>query len=139
MSWRTPWRQHLRKAAAEAKWRPNPPPIPQAVFWGYPASVLREWCRVSDTTARLYKSGVRRPSKAVLRLFILHRDRRVLGEAWEGWRLVDDKLWSPEGIGLTQGQIRAYQQVYALAFELARRGSPERELLDRILADLDAA
>lgn len=132
-----PWRRVPRSKSTS---RPAVGSVaPVSVFAGYPAALLVRWCRVSAVTARLYKSGVRRPSKAVLRLFILHRDQQVLTEAWAGWRIAQDRLVSPEGVSLAQGQLRAYQQVYALAYELARRGSADRERLDRIVAAVDAA
>lgn len=56
------------------------------------------WYRVSSTTVQRYKSGGRRPSRAVQRLFILHRDQQVLGDAWAGWRVAGDPLVTPEGL-----------------------------------------
>jgi hypothetical protein len=91
------------------------------VFYGYPVEVLAGWCRVSRVTARLYKSGVRSPSKPVLRLFTLHRDARVLGPEWDGWRVVGPNLVNPAGESFTAGRLTAYRLIYQLASELASR------------------
>ena len=66
-------------------------------FYGYPADVIAEWCCVSVGTAKLYKSGHRKPSKAVLKLFRLHRDQRILSDDWEGFRVIGDKIYRPDG------------------------------------------
>lgn len=48
--------------------RPQPPRI-LTPFWGYPKTLLTHWCQCSATTARLFKSGIRTPSKAAPALF----------------------------------------------------------------------
>lgn len=90
-------------------------------FYGYPVEIVASWCRVSRVTARLYKSGVRSPSKPVFRLFTLHRDARVLGPEWDGWGVVGPNLVNPAGEAFTVGRLAAYQLIYQLAGELARR------------------
>lgn len=98
-----------------ARRKPTP-----AVFYGYPVELIQQWCGVSRQTAYLYKIGARKPSKQALRLFILHRDRRVLSDSWDGWSVTKDRLVDPDGNETTQGQLRAYWMVVQLARELAR-------------------
>ena len=56
-----------------------------ALFHSYPVELVQAWCRVSYKTAYLYTIGARKPSQASRRLFVLHRDCRVLGPGWEDW------------------------------------------------------
>jgi hypothetical protein len=72
------------------------------LFYGYPPELIARWCGVSKQTAILYKTGVRKPSRQALRLFVLHRDGRVLGPEWGEWAVHKDKLVSPEGQETTQ-------------------------------------
>ena len=98
-----------------ARRKPTP-----AVFYGYPVELIQQWCGVARQTAYLYKIGARKPSKQALRLFVLHRDRRVLAESWDGWCVKKDRLVDPDGNETSQGQLRAYWMVVQLAHELAR-------------------
>ena len=75
-------------------------------------------------------------SRSALRLFVAHRDQRVLDEYWVGWTLHKGVLTDPEGNSLTQGQLRAYGLVLQLAAELASRDADSRE---RYLAILRSA
>lgn len=104
--------------------------VVSSVFYGYSAEVLSQWCCVSLHTAITWKKGEASPSAPALRLFELHRDRRVLAaEAWGGWRVSDDGLADPEGNVTTQEQLRAYHFVYQLAAELAREDPEAHERL----------
>ena len=73
------------------------PTSPASPFYGYPAKEIAEWCGVSVGTAEHYKAGRRKPPTPVLRLFRLFRDSQVLGREWEGYRVVGDKLFGPDG------------------------------------------
>lgn len=95
--------------------RPTP-----ALFCGYPVELIQAWCQVSQHTAYLYKIGARRPSKAAQRLFVLHRDGRVLGPGWDGWTIRKERLLDPDDNETTQNQLRAYWIIVQLARELAR-------------------
>ena len=90
------------------------------LFYGYPPELIARWCGVSEQTALQYKTGVRKPSRQALRLFVLHRDGRVLGPEWREWSVQKDDLVSPEGQETTQGQLNAYWLIMQLARELAR-------------------
>lgn len=79
-----------------------------SLFYGYPAETIAKWCGVSLNTARAYKSGRRKPSAAVTRLFLLHRERRVLCTAWAGWIIKPDAIVDPEGNETTRIQLANY-------------------------------
>lgn len=108
--------------------------ILSGVFYGYPADLVAEICGVSVETAARWKSGDSSPSRPALRLFNLHRARKVLASpAWDGWLVNGDELVSPEGNSTTQGQLRAYYLVYQLAAELTRDRPEYRQRIDDIL------
>ena len=98
-----------------------------ARFFGYPDELIQEWCGVSRQTAYMCKIGARKPSKAALRLFVLHRDGRVVGPEWTGWTIRRDQLVDPEGNRTTQAQLRAYWMIVQLARELAREAGRDED------------
>ena len=71
-----------------------------------------------------------------MKLFMLHRDRKVLGNEWHGWEIKRGVLVNPEGSETTQGQLRAYYLVYQLCHELARTDRESTTRLRRILASI---
>ena len=73
------------------------------------------------------------PSPQALRLFELHRDRRILGAEWDGWLVNNAELVDPEGNATTQGQLRAYYQVYQLCHELMRGNDAAQAEFDAIV------
>lgn len=99
----------------------------RSIFYSYPAQVIAAWCGVTVAAARLYKSGRRKPSRAVLRLFTLYREERVLGPLWRGWIIREGTLVDPDGNATTQAQLRAYWLVMQYAAELAKRDPVEQE------------
>jgi hypothetical protein len=103
------------------------------LFYGYPPELIAQWCGVTLHTAYLYKIGARTPSRHVQRLFVLHRDGRVLGPEWREWKVHRDRLVSPEGQETTQGQLAAYWLIVQLASDLASRDPEGREEYRRIL------
>lgn len=109
--------------------RPTP-----AIFYGYSVELIQAWCGVSRPTAYLYKIGARKPSKLARRLFVLHRDGRVLGPEWRDWAVHKNKLVSPEGQETTQSQLSAYWLVMQLARELTKDDPAARKEFYRILA-----
>jgi hypothetical protein len=106
-----------------------------SIFYGTPAKVIAEWCRVHPNTAYQYKRGERIPGAQARRLFLLHRDGRVLNDCWPAWRIDGNRLIDPEGNATTQGQLRAYSMVYQLAAELVRRHPDVRERFDAIFRE----
>ncbi|MBV8784241.1 MAG: hypothetical protein JOZ67_08655, partial [Gammaproteobacteria bacterium] len=91
------------------------------MFYGYPAELIAEWCAVSLSTAHAYKSGRLKPSRLALKLFTLHRDRRVLTAEWKGWVIKPDAIVDPEGNETNRNLLRMYQVMMAYAHDLARR------------------
>jgi hypothetical protein len=108
----------------------NAKPLSLNPFYGFPTWLIAQWCCVTKRTAKRWKAGTLRPSPGHLRLFRLHADRRILGDAWEGWAVDNDVLVDPVNQRTTQPQLRAYAHVYALAFELARKDPAAKTLLD---------
>ena len=68
---------------------------------------------------RLYKSGKRKPSRAVVRLFMLHRERRVLGVEWKGWLVKPDAIVDPDGNETSRTLLHNYFWIVQLARRLA--------------------
>jgi hypothetical protein len=97
------------------------------IFYGYPVELIQEWCAVSKQTAYLYKIGARKPSRQALRLFTLHREGRILGKEWEGWRIKGGRLFDPEGVPADARQLRAFSLMMQFANELARRDPETRK------------
>ncbi len=102
------------------------------MFYGTPAKVIADCCLVSLNTAYQWKRGDREPGSQSRRLFLLHRHGRVLGDDWEGWSINGGVLIDPEGNKTTQGQLRAYAQVYQLCSALKQENAEARVVLDRL-------
>jgi hypothetical protein len=105
--------------------------VSSALFFGTPVKEIAEICAVSLRTAYRWKTGQAYPPPTALKLFLLYRDRRVLGEAWEGWLINRDTLVDPEGNATTQPQLRAYALNYQLLRELTRNDPAARDLLEK--------
>lgn len=103
------------------------PVLKFSVFHGYPAELIAQWCGVDRATATLWKQNKRRASRQALRLFTLHRDGRILGDAWQGWVVRDAKIVDPDGNSTTEAQLRGYWIMMQYAGELARRDPEEQE------------
>lgn len=97
------------------------PVVKFSIFYGYPPELIARWCGVTVDSAKLYKSGARRASRAVLRLFTLHRDGRVLGDGWEGWQARAGTIAGPDGNVISERQLIAYFYVMQFAAALAAR------------------
>jgi len=111
----------------------KPPPL--GIFHGYPAELIAEWCGVSLNTAQAYKSGRRRPSRVVMRLFTLHRDRRVLGPSWKGWIVKPDGIVDPDGNETTRSQLHNYFWIVQMARQMAAdRGDKAQDEFYKLLS-----
>jgi hypothetical protein len=95
--------------------------VVSSIFYGFSALQLSMWCLVDEATAMRWKRGEEDPSPQALQLFKLHRDGRVLGPEWRGWRVVAAQLIDPENQSTTQGQLRAYFVNYQLLHKLMRK------------------
>lgn len=74
------------------------------IFWP-PAKYLASWLGVHITTARRWVRERNAPPAVVM---LLSRDLGVFDEKWEGWRIVEGTLRSPEGITLTPPEALAH-------------------------------
>ena len=106
---------------------------PLSIFYGYPEKLIARWCGVSVATARLYKSGTRKPSRQALRLFALYRDGRVLDDHWKGFAIRGANLVDPQGREFAPGQLNAHWLIVQLARELATKDPRDLEAYRRIL------
>lgn len=100
-------------------------PLQFTIFHGYPAELVAEWCCVSLRQARNLKSGKVRPSKQVARLFLLHRDRRVLTDEWREWLIKPGAIVDPDGNETTRAQLHGYWLIMQFAREIARERGPD--------------
>jgi hypothetical protein len=89
-------------------------------FYGYPAELIAEWCCVSVQSAEHYKAGRRKPSNRVLKLFRLQRDGKVLGDAWDDYRVIDERLFGPDGKSIRPTDIALWELVWQIAAEADR-------------------
>jgi hypothetical protein len=104
-----------------------------SIFEGYPAELIAQWCGITVDTAKLYKSGHRKASRTVLRLFTLHRDGRVLGVGWEGWRAAPGAITDPDGNTTSARQLANYFFIMQFAAALAARDpDTQREWYERL-------
>lgn len=109
--------------------------IVSSVFYGYPAELIAEWCLVDVDTAVRWKMARTTPSRQALRLFELHKQRRVLGDSWAGWIVKGDRLVDPEDNETTQGQLRAYALVYQHYRELMRDNEAAKQRFQEIMRE----
>lgn len=98
----------------------------RSIFYSYPPETIARWCGITVASARLYKSGRRKPSRTVLRLLTLHREERVLGAEWRGFRVVGNTIVDPQGSGVTPAQLEGYIIVMQFAAEMAKRNPEDR-------------
>lgn len=109
-------------------------PVP-LLFDGYSAATLVRWCGVSRRTALAYKRGSRVPSVQTVRLFVLHRDRRVLTPEWErGWVVTSTGIVDPEGKELPRAWVRGYFLLLQWARSLSRERGLSAEYERRLAA-----
>jgi hypothetical protein len=89
-----------------------------SVFYGYPDELVARWCGITPTAVRQYKTGKRKPSRAVMRLFLLHRERRVLPIECKGWLVKLEGVVDPDGNETSWSQLHNYFWILQLARRL---------------------
>ena len=106
------------------------PTSPASPFYGFSAEVIAEWCGVSVGTAEHYKAGRRKPPTPVLRLFGLMSHGKTLGRHWDGYKVVDDKLFCPDGRYVTESHLSHM----SLVCEALKQKDPDcyEALLDKL-------
>jgi hypothetical protein len=110
-------------------------PLQFTIFYGYPAELVAEWCCVSLRAARDLKTGKRKPTKQVAKLFLLHKAERVLTGKWRDWVVRGDTIVDPDGKATTHAQLQGYWLIMQFAAELAREAGPSAHLeFHRLLA-----
>ena len=64
-----------------------------------------------------------------MRLFLLYRDRRVLGPEWAGWLVKPDSIVDPDGNETGRSQLHNYFWIVQFARQMAgeRGGDAYRE------------
>lgn len=89
--------------------------------YGLSVGLLTELTNVHPDTARRWKR-TRKISKAYATLVALRitGDLGTLAPAWQGFRLVEGRLWTPEGTSVTPGDVRAIPYRAQLVAELER-------------------
>lgn len=89
-----------------------------------------EWTGLSEGTIEYYKASRRTPPIWVLRLIRIHRDQKVLGKEWEGYRIIGDKLYGPDGKFIRPNHI----VLHGLLWHALSEAAPNqyRELLEKV-------
>lgn len=83
------------------------------------------------TAMRWKRTGVPRSMERAVMLGVFGDLGELAGE-WEGWKLWNGRLWSPEGDAFSPGQVRAipYQRDRVRALEGALRANGQLALFD---------
>ncbi|MFN3842515.1 MAG: VC1465 family Xer recombination activation factor [Rehaibacterium terrae] len=85
--------------------------------------------RVCPRTVRNWEAGRTRIPYAAFKPMRLLRGFELPGDAWRGWRLIGDTLWSPEGHGFRAGDHAWWsllvRQAAAFRRQVARPRGPQ--------------
>jgi transcriptional regulator with XRE-family HTH domain len=76
-------------------------------------------CGIHRTTYERQENGKSRVNVTVYRLILTRAG--WLPAPLEGWSIGQNKLWTPEGVALDPGEIKALPYYYAMIAELKRR------------------
>lgn len=90
-----------------------------------------------EIRAILYQYALIRELKLQLRLAHEENARISLGEAWQGWRFIDEKLISPEGMEYFQWEIRALPFLHTKIAELLQHVPPPQHASAHNVVTLD--
>jgi hypothetical protein len=151
-------RDGVRLCAAPVPLEPgNPRPAPRlrprerpdADPYGHSAAWLARVCQVDASTARKWKRAGRIPPRYLPLLTLADgADLGALASPWRGWKLLGDRLVSPEGVKFSPGEVRAIPYRQALVATLTRqveqmfRAAPKlkksREIVIRVTLEPEA-
>jgi hypothetical protein len=90
-------------------------------LYGIPIKEIARICRVSIKTATRWKSGKTCPP--VSARLLLAGDMGCLDSGWDGWRVRNSILYSPEGWPITPNEVLAVPLMRAqiVAYQLEQR------------------
>ena len=109
---------------------PKDEPTPETLFYyrfaeaGLSREGAARLCGVSEATFHRWERSQQPINTAAYRLIKLHSLGIVQSSPWGGWRVHGGTLYSPEGVGITPGEIRALP--YLLAINQTLRHQKER-------------
>lgn len=83
----------------------------QDLCYGIPELMIAKWCGVNIATAKRYKDGTRSSSSAVLELFRLNLEGRIVPPEWSGFCFQGGKMWDPDGREFNHAQLRVPDRV----------------------------
>ena len=92
---------------------------------------------VTARTVALWESGHTGIPYAAYKLLRIHAGYELPGDAWRGWSIRGDKLWSPEGRGYSAGFLAYQWLAYAMA-ERWRQMARQRPVAVRMRASASA-
>ncbi len=99
-------------------------PVPD----GIRAEELAVICGVALRTARRWKALRQMPAGYALGLALLRDgDLGLLSKAWDGWKLTQDALYTPDNWEFKPGEIMAMPFKYALLSDLQRQLAQPRQ------------
>lgn len=91
-------------------------------LYGLSAQLLADLAQVHTETAKRWKRTGRIPHAYwVLAQLRLLGDLGTLSSTWSEFRLIEDRIWTPEGAWVPPGDIRAIPYTRELVRELKRQ------------------
>lgn len=106
-----------------------------SIFYGYPATLIAEWCSVSPEVAQAWKDGTSEPSRQELKLFALYVNGQVVPPEFRGFKFHKGILYDPQGQPFSPSLLQGYAMIWQYASDLARQsGNPnDRERFFELL------
>lgn len=85
--------------------------------------------RVSERTLHNWEAGRVRIPYAAYKLIRILRGYELPGDAWKGYRLIGDTLWSPENLPFKAADARWWSLTVCMAHEFKKQTKAQRERL----------
>ncbi|HNV83611.1 MAG TPA: VC1465 family Xer recombination activation factor [Arenimonas sp.] len=83
--------------------------------------------RVSERTLHNWEAGRVRIPYAAYKLIRILRGYELPGDAWKGYRLIGDTLWSPENLPFHAGDARWWSLTAQMAHEYRRQSKAKQD------------